>query len=93
MRCHPSVVEGAGMIEEHLDVDVVVAGGGSAGTAAALAAARNGATVVLVNGRPVLGGNAGSEIRTTMAGNYRAVQKTNRFCSNIPLLLPFQRYV
>ncbi len=38
-------------------VDVVVAGGGSAGTSAALAAARSGASVVLVDARPVLGGN------------------------------------
>ena len=59
---------GAGMIEETLEVDVLVAGGGSAGTSAALAAARNGATVVLVNGRPVLGGNSGSEVRLSMVG-------------------------
>ena len=61
-------VWGAGMVEQELAVDVLVAGGGSAGTSAALAAARNGATVVLVDARPVLGGNSGSEIRTTMAG-------------------------
>ena len=59
---------GAGLIEEMLAADVVVAGGGSAGTSAALAAARNGATVVLVNGRPVLGGNSGSEVRLAMVG-------------------------
>ena len=59
---------GAGMIEETLEADVLVAGGGSAGTSAALAAARNGATVVLANGRPVLGGNSGSEVRLRMVG-------------------------
>ena len=59
---------GAGMIEEIITVDVLVAGGGSAGTSAALAAARSGATVVLCNGRPVLGGNAGSEVRLRMVG-------------------------
>eukprot|EP01047_Picozoa_sp_COSAG01_P051469 COSAG01_NODE_5315_length_4341_cov_4.952145_3_plen_329_part_00 len=63
-----SSVWGAGLIEETLVVDVLVAGGGSAGTSAALAAARNGATVVLVNGRPVLGGNSGSEVRLHMVG-------------------------
>ncbi len=63
-----SSVWGAGLIEETLVADVLVAGGGSAGTSAALAAARNGATVVLVNGRPVLGGNSGSEVRTQMVG-------------------------
>lgn len=61
-------VWGAGMIEQTLEVDVFVAGGGSAGTSATLAAARNGATVVLANGRPVLGGNSGSEVRLRMVG-------------------------
>jgi hypothetical protein len=45
-----------------------VAGGGSAGTSAAIASARNGARTVLVDGRSVLGGNSGSEIRVTMVG-------------------------
>ena len=49
-------------------MDVFVAGGGSAGTSAALAAARSGASTVLVNGRPVLGGNSGSEVRLSMVG-------------------------
>jgi hypothetical protein len=61
-------VWGAGMIEQTIEVDVLVAGGGSAGTSAAIAAARNGASVVLANGRPVLGGNSGSEVRLTMVG-------------------------
>lgn len=61
-------VWGAGLIETVIKVDVFVAGGGSAGTSAALAAARSGATTVLVNGRPVLGGNSGSEIRLAMVG-------------------------
>ncbi len=39
-----------------------------AGTTAALAAARNGATVVLVQDRSVLGGNASSEIRMHVVG-------------------------
>jgi glycine/D-amino acid oxidase-like deaminating enzyme len=56
------------MIEQRLEADVLVAGGGSAGTSAALAAARSGATVALVNGRPVLGGNSGSEVRLRMVG-------------------------
>ena len=59
---------GGGLIEEEVYVDVLVAGGGSAGTSAALSAARNGATTALVDGRPVLGGNSGSEIRVTMVG-------------------------
>ncbi|MFR9503728.1 MAG: FAD-dependent oxidoreductase [Rikenellaceae bacterium] len=46
--------------------DVVVVGGGMSGIAAAVAAAREGANVVLINDRPVLGGNASSEIRVTV---------------------------
>jgi len=42
--------------------DVAVVGGGLAGICAALAAARNGATVYLVQNRPVLGGNDSPEI-------------------------------
>ena len=51
-----------------LGCDVLVAGGGPAGVPAALAAARNGARVVLVQDRPVLGGNASSEIRMHIVG-------------------------
>lgn len=42
--------------------DVVVVGGGVPGCAAALAAARLGCRVALINNRPVLGGNASSEV-------------------------------
>ncbi len=48
--------------------DVTVVGGGLAGVAAAVAAARAGATVALVNNRPVLGGNSSSEIRVWVVG-------------------------
>ncbi len=48
--------------------DVTVVGGGLAGVAAAIAAARSGATVALVNNRPVLGGNSSSEIRVWVVG-------------------------
>ncbi|WP_447913569.1 FAD-dependent oxidoreductase [Microbacterium phyllosphaerae] len=48
--------------------DVTVIGGGLAGTAAAIGAAREGATVALINNRPVLGGNASSEIRVWVCG-------------------------
>lgn len=50
------------------DVDVAVIGGGLAGVAAAIAAARNGATVALVQDRPVLGGNSSSEVRVWVCG-------------------------
>ncbi|MDX9975701.1 MAG: FAD-dependent oxidoreductase, partial [FCB group bacterium] len=48
--------------------DLCVVGGGLAGTIAALAAARRGAKVVLIQDRPVLGGNASSEIRMWVRG-------------------------
>ena len=51
-----------------LTVDFVAVGGGVAGTIAAIAAARNGANVVLVQDRSVLGGNASSEIRMHIVG-------------------------
>lgn len=43
--------------------DLCVVGGGMAGLIAAVSAARRGAKVVLMQDRPVLGGNASSEIR------------------------------
>ena len=51
-----------------ISTDVLVAGGGPAGVCCALAAARNGARVVLCQDRPVLGGNASSEIRMHIVG-------------------------
>jgi len=49
-------------------VDVCVVGGGLAGLCAAVAAARRGARVALMHDRPVLGGNASSEIRMWVCG-------------------------
>ncbi|MBP0574837.1 FAD-dependent oxidoreductase, partial [Mycobacterium tuberculosis] len=49
--------------QEDLAGDVCIVGGGIAGVCAALTAARAGASVVLVQDRPVLGGNASSEVR------------------------------
>jgi hypothetical protein len=51
-----------------LQADFCVVGGGLAGTCAALAAARNGLKTILVQDRPVLGGNASSEIRMWICG-------------------------
>jgi len=51
-----------------LSCDLLVAGGGMAGVCAALAAARNGASVVLVQDRSRLGGNASSEVRMHIVG-------------------------
>lgn len=50
------------------DADLCVVGGGLAGICAAVAAARHGARVVLMHDRPVLGGNASSEVRMHICG-------------------------
>jgi len=49
-------------------VDFCVVGGGPSGLLAAVAAARHGAKVCLMQDRPVLGGNASSEIRMWICG-------------------------
>lgn len=54
--------------ERELECDLLVAGGGLAGVCCAVAAARLGARVILVQDRPVLGGNASSEVRMHMVG-------------------------
>src|SRR6266542_2674853 len=57
------------------DVDVCIVGGGMAGLCAAVAAARHGAHVLLMNDRPMLGGNASSEIRMWICGAHGADNK------------------
>lgn len=52
----------------HLTADVLVAGGGPSGVPCAIAAARQGAKVILCQNRPVLGGNASSEVRMHIVG-------------------------
>lgn len=52
----------------HAAYDFVVVGGGLTGMCAAMAAARHGVRVALIQDRPVLGGNASSEIRMHVCG-------------------------
>ena len=49
-------------------VDFCVVGGGLAGLCAAVSAARHGAKVLLMQERPMLGGNASSEVRMWVCG-------------------------
>ena len=57
--------------------DIVVVGGGMAGLCAAISAARHGANVALVHARPVLGGNASSEIRIHISGADQSLRQTD----------------
>ncbi len=54
--------------------DFIVVGGGVAGICAALAAARRGLKTALVHDRPVLGGNASSEVKISIDGAARVKQ-------------------
>lgn len=56
--------------KEEKAYDLVVVGGGLAGCAAAIAGAEQGLNVALIHDRPVLGGNASSEIRVHTLGIY-----------------------
>ena len=59
------------MRHETHEVDLCVIGGGLAGMCTAIAAARHGARVVLMQDRPVLGGNASSECHVQISGAAR----------------------
>lgn len=63
----------------HLHADLAVAGGGLAGLCASLAAAREGLQVVLIQDRPVLGGNASSEVRLWANGATSHMGNNNRW--------------
>ena len=62
-----------------LNADLVVVGGGMAGTCAALTSARQGLKVTLVQDRPVLGGNASSEVRLWILGATSHMGNNNRW--------------
>ena len=59
--------------------DLVVVGGGLSGVCAALAASRLGLKVALVQDRPVLGGNASSEVRLWILGATSHMGNNNRW--------------
>lgn len=60
---------------EEVKADFVVVGGGMAGICAAVAAARAGVDTVIVQDRPMFGGNASSEIRMWICGAHGADNK------------------
>ena len=62
---------------QEVSYDIVVVGGGMAGLCAAISAARHGAKVGLVHARPVLGGNASSEIRIHISDADQSLRQTD----------------
>jgi hypothetical protein len=62
-----------------LSAGFIVVGGGIAGTCAAITAARKGIKVVLVQDRPVLGGNSSSEVRLWILGATSHMGNNNRW--------------
>ncbi|MDO7135843.1 FAD-dependent oxidoreductase [Algibacter lectus] len=62
-----------------IDTDFVIVGGGTAGVCAAITAARKGTKTILVQDRPVLGGNASSEVRLWILGATSHMGNNNRW--------------
>lgn len=64
-------------IQQH--ADLIVTGGGMSGICTAITAARQGLRVILIQDRPVLGGNASSEVRLWMLGATSHMGNNNRW--------------
>ena len=62
-----------------LQSDLVVIGGGLAGVCCAITASRQGIQVILIHDRPVLGGNASSEVRLWALGATSHMGNNNRW--------------
>jgi hypothetical protein len=62
-----------------IQADLVIVGGGIAGSCAAITAARLGLQVALVQDRPILGGNASSEVRLWILGATAHMGNNNRW--------------
>ncbi|MBE5761118.1 MAG: FAD-dependent oxidoreductase [Clostridiales bacterium] len=70
---------------KQINCDLCVVGGGLAGMTAAISAAREGLKVVLMHERPVLGGNASSEIRMWICGAHGRDNKETGILEEIAL--------
>lgn len=64
---------------KELSADLVITGGGLSGVCAAITAARAGTSVILVQDRPVLGGNSSSEVRLWILGATSHMGNNNRW--------------
>lgn len=62
-----------------IEAGLIVVGGGLSGVCAAIAAARHGVKTVLIQDRPVLGGNASSEVRLWVLGATSHMGNNNRW--------------
>jgi len=67
------------LLRKTLTADLAIVGGGLAGTCCAITAARAGLRVILVQDRPVLGGNASSEVRLWILGATSHMGNNNRW--------------
>lgn len=73
------VAEKRELATNRIDCDLVVVGGGVAGVCCAITAARAGVRVTLIQDRPVLGGNASSEVRLWVLGATAHMHNNNRW--------------
>ncbi len=67
------------LIRNILETDLTVIGGGLSGVCCAITAARKGVKVVLIQDRPVLGGNSSSEVRLWILGATSHMGNNNRW--------------
>lgn len=72
-------IEKRSLQRKELTYDLVVVGGGMSGVCCAITAARQGIKVALIQDRPVLGGNASSEVRLWMLGATSHMGNNNRW--------------
>lgn len=73
------------LLKYETTTELCVIGGGLSGVCTALACARNGGKVVLMQERPVLGGNASSEIRMWICGSQGANMRETGIIEEIML--------
>lgn len=67
------------LVSEKLNTEFLVVGGGLSGVCTAITAARKGVKVILVQDRPVLGGNSSSEVRLWILGATSHMGNNNRW--------------
>ena len=66
-------------LTRNISCDLVIVGGGMAGSCCAITAARAGLRVTLIQDRPILGGNASSEVRLWILGATSHIGNNNRW--------------